>query len=207
MLLGSFSTAAELKLAQRLSTQFAGLRGQWIDSQRDSIGCLPLAVTPLLHLQLDYNSEWIVFILSGNVARMDDDCKTAEPKIISEIDMLYHEEFLCLSKLSNGQWLLDIRIYDFVDRESHEFVDSETGEVEIPDQIDGLAVKGVDEAMGEVILVDRLIPHLDDDIAKLRYQFTDFDWREFKKTFGDQYDYLCEDSIKNDIEAAVSHSG
>ncbi len=137
---------------------------------------------------------------------MDSKPETAEPKIISTIDMLYHEEFLCLSKSPDGRWLLDIRIYDCSDHEISEFTDEETGDVNLPDEIDGIVVIGIDET-SQAILVDRLIPHLNDDIAKLRYQFTEFDWQTFTKIFGKLFETLCVDQVKKDIAAAVSRSG
>ncbi len=136
---------------------------------------------------------------------MNDAFKTTEAQIIATHDMLYHEEYLCLTKLPNAHWLLDIRVYDCSDQSVEDFMDEETGEVELPNEIDGYKVLGVDE-VSQVILINRLIPHLNERIAKIQYQFIEFDCQEFTKRFSSFNEKWCESEVITAIDKAVSRS-
>ena len=98
--------------------------------------------------------------------------------------------------------LLDIRVHDCYEGDVSEFFDKETGELELPDQIDGYNVLGTDDA---AVIIDRLVPHLDVEVAKKRYEFSEFDWNEFKNSFCEFEADWCADEVREEIAAALSN--
>lgn len=130
--------------------------------------------------------------------------QSAEPLIISKRDMSFWMEFLCLSVLPDERWLLDVRVYDCYDGDASDFYNQETDDFELPEKIDGFNVLGTD--LTDTVIIDRLVPHLDEEIAKIKYCFADFDWQEFKRSFSALDGDWCTDEVRKGIEAAVSHS-
>jgi len=82
-------------------------------------------------------------------------------------------EYLCLQRLENGNWYIDIRSYE-VAGEVSEFEDEDG---ELPDEIDGEVVIGTEDGY---VLVNNLEPHSE---GYPFYEFTRFCAEEFCKAF------------------------
>lgn len=85
-------------------------------------------------------------------------------------------EHLCLHRLADGSFRLDVLGWEVWGQDS-EFWDEETEECEIPDEIDGHMVIGVEDGF---VVIDNLVSTGNTEAV---YEFTEFDWDEFAEAF------------------------
>ena len=103
-------------------------------------------------------------------------------------------EHLCIHKLADGKWCIDIRGYEVVG-EASEFEDDEGN---IPDVIEGLAVVGTEDGY---VVVDNLVLHSDD---YPEYCFETFSFADFDELFAYDNSEWCSPEVKKDIQQTLT---
>jgi len=88
-------------------------------------------------------------------------------------------EYLCLHRTS-GKWCVDIRGYELIGKASD--YEDEEGKLNLPDQIDGREVVGIDQ--DGYVTVNNLVLHSDSYPV---YEFDTFDENEFDDLFRPEY--------------------
>ena len=102
-------------------------------------------------------------------------------------------ECLCIHRVPDGKWCIDIRSYE-VAGESSEYEDDDGN---LPDAIGGLAVVGTEDGY---VVVDNLVLHSDDYPD---YQFENFDSAEFKRIFPCENPEWCAPEVQREIYGAL----
>lgn len=125
---------------------------------------------------------------------------TKGPVILDSAEQSTHvstwTEHLCLQRLPDGKWEIDIRSWEVAgEAKDYEYYDEEAEETVLPDQINGVEVIGTED---EFVVVANLVTHRDDYPV---YVFESFDWAEFRVLFPKEWH-----SVKTwrKIEAALS---
>jgi hypothetical protein len=107
-------------------------------------------------------------------------------------------EHLCLHRIPEGKWCLDIRSFEVVGFA----IDFEDEEGELPDEINGHAVVGTED---DLVVVNNLILQSDDYRV---YLFVKFDAKDFDELFGVENAEWCNDETKRKIrEAILNYAG
>ncbi len=109
------------------------------------------------------------------------------------------KEHLCLSRLTDGQWRLDVLGWEALG-EVDEYWDEDADDYVLPDEIDGNEVVGVEDG---IIVVANLVPTGN---TEAEYQFTDFVWSDFVDNFEAEASFWCNDQTKAMIEEALQRA-
>ena len=105
-------------------------------------------------------------------------------------------EHLCLHRIPEGKWCLDIRSFEVVGFA----IDFEDEEGELPDEINGQAVVGTED---DLVVVNNLILQSDDYPV---YLFVKFDAKDFAELFGVENAEWCNNETKRKIREAILDS-
>jgi hypothetical protein len=105
-------------------------------------------------------------------------------------------EHLCLHQKADGSFRLDVLGWEYWGEDS-EFMDDETGEIEVPDEIDGLKVMDIEDGC---IVIDKLVPTGNGDAS---YEFKDFNWEKFVEEFTLEDKRWCADEIRGKIQQSI----
>ena len=105
-------------------------------------------------------------------------------------------EHLCLKRLGENQWVIDVRCFELA-CEASEFFDEELEDFVLPEEIQGHAVLGIED---DYVQTENLIRSHN---VHESYEFSRFSWNEYVKIFSDNAPFFCDFPLCEAIHAGI----